>query len=269
MSYIALNTAATGMTACSTGLDVVANNIANANTTGFKSSRANFEDLFYQELAQPGIPAGNTVQRPTGLYVGLGTQVSGTQLDFEQGPAEATGMTYDMMIEGDGFFQLEIPADQGEGIGYTRAGNFGRNADGQLVLLNSPGYRLQPEIQIPEDASDISISQDGIVMGSVPGQTDPVEFGQILLARFVNPAGLETIGNNVYLPTGASGEPLEGEPTLEGLGAIRQGFLEASNVDPVTELVTLIKTQRNFEMNSQVIQAANETLQNISNIRAF
>ena len=266
MSYIALNTAATGMSAASISLDVTANNIANANTTGFKSSRANFEDLFYQEFAQPGLPAGNAVQRPTGLYVGLGTQISGTQLNFEQGPAQPGG-TYDMMIEGDGFFQLQVPADVGEGIGYTRAGNFTLNSEGAIVLANSPGYRLQPEIQIPENAQDINISQDGIVSGNVPGQVDAVEFGQIALVRFVNPSGLKSVGNNVYIPTLSSGEPLEGEPTLDGLGGIRQAFLEASNVEPVTELVTLIKTQRTFEMNSQVIQASSETLRNITNLR--
>jgi flagellar basal-body rod protein FlgG len=266
MSYIALNTAATGMNACSISLDVIANNIANANTTGFKSSRANFEDLFYQELAQPGIPSGNVIQRPTGLYVGLGTQISGTQLDFAQGPAEATGKPLDIMIEGDGFFQLQIPEDLAGGIGYTRAGNFVLNQNGQLVLANSPGYALEPAIEIPQDASNISISQNGIVTGNMPGQAQPVEFGTILLARFINPTGLESVGNNTYIQTEASGEPLQGEPTIEGFGALRQGFLEASNVDPVTELVTLIKTQRTFEMNSQVIQASNETLQNITNL---
>ncbi|MFM7135120.1 MAG: flagellar basal-body rod protein FlgG [Planctomycetota bacterium] len=269
MSYIALNTAATGLSALSTGLDVTANNLANANTTGFKASRANFEDLFYQELAQPGIPGGNASTRPTGLYVGLGTQVSGTQLNFTQGPAQESGMPYDMMIEGDGFFQLQISPDRGDGVGYTRAGNFIRNNEGVLVLGNSPGYRLEPEIQIPEEAFDVQIGEDGIVTGSLPGQAERQEFGQVLLARFVNPAGLETIGNNVYIRTEASGEAIEGEPTLEGMGGLRQGFLEASNVDPVTELVTLIKTQRVFEMNSQVIQAANETLRNVANIRGF
>ncbi|MFZ9880918.1 MAG: flagellar basal-body rod protein FlgG [Phycisphaerales bacterium] len=269
MSYIALNTAATGLSALSTALDVTANNLANANTTGFKSARANFEDLFYQEMAQPGLPSDAGAQRPTGLYVGLGTEISGTQLNFAQGPAQETGQPFDMMIEGDGFFQVEISPDQGEGVGYTRAGNFVRNAEGQLVLGNSQGFRMIPEIQIPQDASDISIGVDGTVTGSVPGSTDRVEFGQILLARFGNPSGLESVGNNIYLPTEASGEPIEGDPTLEGMGGLRQGFLEASNVDPVTELVTLIKTQRVFEMNSQVIQAANETLQKISNIRAY
>ena len=269
MSYIALNTAASGLSALSTSLDITANNLANANTTGFKTSRANFEDLFYQELAQPGIPGGDTFQRPTGLYVGLGTQISGTQLNFEQGPAETTQQEFDLMIEGDGMFQVAISPDLNGGIGYTRAGNFTLNADGQLVLGNSAGSIMLPEIQSPEDASFVSIAQNGVVTGTLPGQSQPVELGQIMLARFINPAGLETVGNNVYIPTGMSGEPTEGEPTLEGMGGLRQGFLEASNVDPVTELVTLIKTQRIFEMNSQVIQAANETLKNISNIRAF
>ena len=220
----ALSTAASGMDAQQTHLDVTANNIANANTTGFKASRANFEDLFYQELAQPGLPAGNSVQRPTGLYVGLGTQVSGTQINFEQGPAQSTGLTYDMMIEGDGFFQLQVPADLGEGIGYTRAGNFTLNSEGQLVLANSPGYRLQPEIQIPENAQDVNISQDGIVSGSVPGQVDAVEFGQITLVRFVNPSGLETVGNNVYIPTLASGLrlPLIGDQALLAYYQVRR-----------------------------------------------
>ncbi|MFM2163610.1 MAG: flagellar basal-body rod protein FlgG [Planctomycetota bacterium] len=269
MSYIALNTAATGLSALSTSLDVTANNLANANTTGFKSARVNFEDLYYQELAQPGIAGGNGIQRPTGLYVGLGTQTSGTQLNFAQGPTETTNQPYDLLIEGDGFFQLELPDDIGEGIGYTRAGNFTLNRDGELVLANSAGFRLLGGVTIPEDATQVSVSQDGIVSGMLPGQNQPTEFGQLTLVRFINPAGLRSAGGNVYLPTEASGDPLEGEPGSAGIGLIRQGALESSNVDPVTELVTLIKTQRVFEMNSQVIQAANETLQNISNIRAF
>ena len=266
MSYIALNTAATGMTACSTSLDLIANNLANASTTGFKSSRANFEDLYYQELAQPGLPAGDATQRPTGLYVGLGTQISGTQLDFAQGPAEPTGKPYDIMIEGDGFFQLQVPESLGDGIGYTRAGNFTLNENGQMVLANSAGYLLEPPITIPENALTVSIAQNGVVTASIPGQTDPVDCGTILLARFVNPAGLASVGNNTYIQTEASGEPLELQPNEDGAGALLQSSLEASNVDPVTELVSLIKTQRNFEMNSQVIQAANETLQNITNL---
>ena len=266
MSYIALNTAASGMSACSTSLDVIANNLANANTNGFKASRANFEDLFYQEFDQPGVPAGNASQRPSGLYVGLGTQISGTQLNFTQGPTQTTTQWSDMLINGDGFFQVELPSGVSTGIGYTRAGNFIANAEGQLVLGNAPGYRLIPAITIPPDASQLNVSQDGIVSGSVPGQADPQEFGQITIARFVNPTGLETIGGNVYLQTAASGEPLEGQPSIDGFGGIQNNALEASNVDPVTELVSLIKTQRTFEMNSQVIQASNETLQNITNL---
>ncbi len=269
MSYIALNTAATGLSALSTSLDVTANNLANANTTGFKTSRVNFEDLFYQEFAQPGIPSGTGVQRPTGLYVGLGTNAAGTQLNFTQGGTQITDLAYDLMIEGDGFFEVELPDDIAEGQGFTRAGNFSLNADGEIVMANSPGFRLRADVNIPPDATGVTVSLDGVVSGVVAGGTAPTEFGQIMLTRFINPSGLQTRGNNIYTKTEASGEPLTSEPGQEGTGFIRQGALEASNVDPVTELVTLIKTQRVFEMNSQVIQAANETLKNISNIRAF
>ena len=269
MSYIALNTAATGLSALSTSLDVTANNLANANTTGFKSSRVNFEDLFYQEFAQPGAPSSSTLQRPTGLYVGLGTDVSGTQLNFSQGATQVTDLPLDMMIEGDGFFEVEIPDDIAQGQGFTRAGNFALNADGEIVMANSPGFRLHSDVTIPSDASQIAVALDGTVTGMLPGGTEPTEFGTIMLTRFINPAGLQTRGNNVYTKTEASGEPLTTDAGQEGAGFIRQGALEASNVDPVTELVTLIKTQRVFEMNSQVLQAANETLKNISNIRTF
>ena len=269
MSYIALNTAATGLSALSTSLDVTANNLANANTTGFKSSRVNFEDLFYQEFAQPGLPGGDGIQRATGLYVGLGTQAAGTQLNFSQGATETTNQPYDLLIEGDGFFEVELPDDISGGQGYTRAGNFTLNADGELVMANSPGFRVRADFTIPPEATGVSIGTDGRVTATLPGATQPTELGQLTLTRFVNPAGLESRGNNIYTQTEASGDPVESLPGEEGAGFIRQGALEASNVDPVTELVTLIKTQRVFEMNSQVIQAANETLKNISNIRAF
>ena len=269
MSYIALNTAATGLSALSTSLDVTANNLANANTTGFKSSRVNFEDLDYQELAQPGIASGAATQRPTGLYVGLGTRAAGTQLNFAQGATETTNQPFDLLIEGDGFFEVELPDDVSDGRGFTRAGNFTLNAEGELVMANSPGFRVRADFTIPQEATEVSIGTDGIVSAMIPGSAQPTELGQLTLLRFINPAGLESRGNNIYTETEASGEPLESNPGEEGAGFIRQGALEASNVDPVTELVTLIKTQRVFEMNSQVIQAANETLKNISNIRAF
>lgn len=269
MSYIALNTAATGLSALSTSLDVTANNLANANTTAFKSSRVNFEDVYYQELAQPGLATGNDSQRPTGLYVGLGVQAAGTQLDFSQGATETTGNAFDLLIEGDGFFEVELPDDFAEGRGFTRAGNFTLNKDGELVMATSSGFRLKADFTIPPEATDVSVGVDGTVTAVLPPATTPTELGQLTLARFINPAGLESQGNNIYTMTEASGDPLESNPGEQGAGFIRQGALEASNVDPVTELVSLIKTQRVFEMNSQVIQAANETLRNISNIRGY
>jgi flagellar basal-body rod protein FlgG len=197
-------------------------------------------------------------------------KVSGTQLDMRQGPAETTGFTYDMMIQGDGFFVLQTPDGVGGGVGYTRAGNFTLNADGQLVLANSPGYRLsEPEITIPVDATQVSIGTDGTVSVLLAGAVEPEDIGQIQLAKFINPAGLISAGSNVFLQSAASGDPLLGNPSEDGRGQILQGFLEQSNSEAVTELVTLIRTQRAFEMNSQVIQATNETLQQVNQLRRF
>jgi flagellar basal-body rod protein FlgG len=269
MALIALNSASTGLSALSTALDVIANNLANVNTDGFKSSRANFQDLLYQELAQPGTENANGDQNPTGLYVGLGVKVSGTQLNFEQGPALETGRPLDLMIEGDGFFQVEVEDDIGEGIAYTRAGNFTVNSEGEIVLATDQGRRMLPNIEIPDNATGITVRSDGTVSVTVAGQTDPVELDTIQLATFINPAGLKQVGENLFIPTEASGDALAGDPLEDGRGGIRQGFLEGSNVDPVTELVNLIRTQRAFELNSQSIQAADETLQTVSQLRRF
>ena len=168
MSYIALNTAATGLSALSTSLDVTANNLANANTTAFKSSRVNFEDVYYQEMAQPGLAAGNATQRPTGLYVGLGVQAAGTQLDFTQGATETTGNPFDLLIEGDGFFEVQLPDDFAEGRGFTRAGNFTLNQDGELVMASSSGFRLRVDFTVPPEATDVSVGVDGIVTAVIP-----------------------------------------------------------------------------------------------------
>lgn len=270
MSTIALHSAATGLSALSRELDVIANNLANVNTTGFKASRVNFQDLLYAEKAQPGVENANGDERPTGLYVGLGTRISGTQLNFMQGPAETTERPLDLMIEGDGFFMVEVESDLG-GIAYTRAGNFTLNRDRELVLATDQGRRLEPPITIPEGvpASAISIAADGTISVIEPGDTESTVIGDIELARFTNPAGLRQIGENLFLPSSASGAAVNGEPGQDGFGFILQGVLESSNVDPVTELINLIKTQRAFEMNSQVIQAADETLQTIGNLRRF
>lgn len=266
MAIIALRSSASGLSALSTSLDVIANNLANSNTDGFKSSRANFQDLLYVERAQPGLETANGDQRPTGLYVGLGTKVSSTQLNFEPGALKTTNYPYDMYIDGDGFFQVQVQDDLGEGIAYTRAGNFTPNADGVLVLANDVGRRLEPEITVPEGTIGVTIQNDGLVLAQVSGSDTLQEIGQIELATFINPAGLKSIGENLYLPSDASGDPVVGNPAEENRGQIRQGILEGSNVDPVTELVSLITTQRAFEFNSQCLKAADEALQTINSI---
>jgi flagellar basal-body rod protein FlgG len=269
MAIIALHSAATGLSALSTELDVIANNLANVNTHGFKASRTNFQDLLYQEKAQPGVENASGDQRPIGLYVGLGTKVSGTHLDFRQGSLIETGLLLDIAIEGPGFFGVEVEDDVGEGLAYTRAGNFATNQDGEIVLATDTGRRLEPPVTIPTDAISLEILADGTVTALLPGQTESQEVGRIELALFVNPAGLKQLGENLFVPSPASGEAQLGEPTVGGRGRLLQGFLEASNVDPVTELVNLIKTQRAFELNSQTIQAADEVLQTVSNLRSF
>jgi flagellar basal-body rod protein FlgG len=266
MAILALQSASSGLSALNTQLDVIANNLANVNTVGFKSSRANFQDLLYVERMQPGVENALGDQRPTGLYVGLGVRVSGTQLNFEQGSPITTDQKKDLMIEGIGFFQVTVEDALG-GIGYTRAGNFAINSDGELVLANDVGRRLEPVITIPEDATDIQVTNDGRVLVLQPGEVEPTEVGQIQLAAFVNPQGLKQIGENLYTQSEASGDPIVGNPAEDNLGTIRQGLLEASNVDPTRELVELIRTQRAFEMNSQSIRAADDVLQQVAQLR--
>ena len=270
MAVIALHSASTGLSALSSELDIIANNLANVNTFGFKSSRANFQDLLYAEKSQPGVENANGDQRPIGLYVGLGTKISGTQLNFQQGPAERTDRPLDILIEGDGFFVVAVEPDLG-GLAYTRSGNLTLNENRELVLASDQGRRLEPPVAIPEGVARdaISISADGTISVIEPGGFETNPIGQLEITRFANPAGLRPIGENLYLPSTATGPPITGEPGVDGRGSILQGVLEGSNVDPVTELVTLIKTQRAFEMNSQVIQAADETLQTIGNLRSF
>ncbi len=269
MATIALSTAATGLSAQQTALDIIANNLANSNTPGYKASRANFQDLIYQERKLPGVENALGDRRPIGLYVGLGTQVTGTQLDFTQGAAEETGRQLDLLIDGQGFFQVEIEDDIGEGIGYTRAGNFTINQDGEIVLATDQGRRMLPNITIPSDATIVEISSDGVVSVQLPGVIDPTVVSTIQLATFINQTGLRQIGENLYVPSAASGDPTVGDPGEAGRGLLRQGFLEGSNVDPVTELVALIRTQRAFEFNSQAFQAADEALKTIGNLRRF
>ncbi len=267
MAITALHAAASGMKALDEKLNVVANNLANINTHGFKRSRVNFEDLLYQAKREPGVPNASDEPIPHGILVGTGAKVSGTQLNFSPGAVDKTDRPYDWQIEGEGFFLVSTIHNGEEATAYTRAGNFVRNSEGNIVLANSEGSLLFPPITVQEGAG-LLVGRDGEVKVQV-GNEPPGAVGQIQLARFVNPEGLKQIGRNLYLETDASGAPVLGTPESDGLGAVVQGSLEMSNVDPVRELIDLITTQRAFEMNSQSIQSADQTLQVVSNLRRF
>ena len=269
MAITALHAASSGMRALDEKLNVVANNLANINTHGFKRSRVNFEDLLYQVKREPGVPNANDEPIPHGILIGTGVQVSGTQLDFEFGTVDPTGRPLDWQIEGEGFFQVTTIQDGSEITAYTRAGNFAQNAVGNIVLGNSDGSLIEPPIAIPEDAIEVAVARNGEVRVRQEGSNTLDVVGQVELARFVNPEGLKQIGRNLYVETDASGAPVTGPPQTDGLGAISQGNLEMSNVDPVRELIDLITTQRAFELNSQSIQSADESLQIVANLRRF
>ncbi|GJQ58237.1 MAG: flagellar basal-body rod protein FlgG [Candidatus Scalindua sp.] len=256
----ALYTSATGMKAHQFLLDVVSNNLANVNTTGFKRVQANFQDLLYDKFIAAGAESSQGVQTPTGLQVGSGTRVVSTNKVFTQGVPENTGRSLDMSIQGPGFFQVSHP--DGSTV-YTRDGSFQLNSDGELV--NSEGLRLDPSTSIQGDVISINIGSDGTVSTqSSDGSTQSV--GQITLATFPNPAGLDSLGRNLFRETTASGTPQTGTPGLNGIGEIMQGFLESSNVEVVTELVNLIVAQRAYETSSKAIKASDEMLQTTSQI---
>ncbi len=269
MGIQALYTAATGMKATDTKLNVVANNLANVETVAFKRSRVNFEDIFYRSLEEPGLRNALEQPLPMGLQVGLGAQISNTQLNFEQGSLDNTAQPLDLAIEGHRIFQVQAFIDGQEQTVYTRAGNFTRNSNGEIVLGNSIGARLEPSITLPQDTIDIQVGQNGLVQVRSSGSTTFQDVGQIQLARFVNSAGLKQLGKNLYQQTDASGPPIQANPTQDGTGSVLQGTLELSNTDPVRELVELIRTQRSFELNSQSLQSADQTLQTINNLRRF
>ena len=258
----ALWTAATGMTAQQENIDVISNNIANVNTTGYKKMRASFQDLIYQTVEQPGVPTSDTSQNPTGKQIGLGTRVAGTYGIFTQGNLIKTDRQLDIAIEGDGFFKIVLP-DGTEA--YTRDGNFKLDKDGRIVT--GMGYPLSPQITIPPNAVQISISPDGKVVAIMDDNTT-TELGRITLVKFINPAGLKRIGNNLYVKTDASGDPIEANPGTQGLGILRQGFLEASNVDIVEEMINLITAQRAYEFNAKAIRAGDEMLGTVANLRS-
>ena len=256
----ALWIAKTGLEAQQTRMAVTSNNLANVNTTGFKRSRAVFEDLLYQNQGQVGAQSSEDTQLPSGLMVGTGVRVVATEKIFTQGNIVQTGNSLDMAIQGRGFFQILMP--DGE-FGYTRDGTFQMNADGDMVTSN--GYRLQPGITIPEDALSITIGTDGIVSVLQPGNSAPTEVGNVELVDFVNPGGLQPVGQNLFKESVSSGSPQSGTPGLNGLGTLAQGSLETSNVNTVEELVNMIETQRAYEMNSKAIATAEQMLEFANN----
>lgn len=257
MSFGALHVARTGLDAQGFRMQVIANNLANVNTTGFKRDRANFETLGYQMMTQAGASSSAENRYATGLNLGTGVQLGGTARIDTQGTLNSTGNALDMAIEGAGFFQVLMPDGR---TGYTRAGNFTMSADGTIVTAD--GKPLQPSIQIPEGATGVSIGADGTVSATVPGQAEATELGRIEVARFVNPSGLQAIGDNILLETAASGAPQVGAAGEEGRGILRAGMLEGSNVNVVEELVDMIETQRAYEVNSKMIQATDEMMKN-------
>ena len=268
MTVQALYSAATGMTSLETKLDVIANNLANIETTAFKSDRANFEDLFYRHTKMPGSEDTSGQYAAVGIAIGLGSRVSSVQTNFMQGAAKQTGQPLDVAIEGQGFFQVLDPST-GDTL-YTRAGNFSVNPNGDVVLGSAEtGRLLEPSISIPEDATAVSISPEGIVSVKQPGSIQASQVGQIELAQFINPQGLLKLGENLYAETDASGTARLGNPGQDGAGVLRQNALEASNVEPVRELIDLITTQRAFEMNSQAVKVGDEVMQIITNLKRY
>lgn len=258
----ALFSAASGMEAQQTNVDNIAHNLANANTVGYKMRRAQFQDLLYQTMVQPGAAAGSQTVVPSGLQLGLGTRVVSNEIAFSQGSFSSTGNPLDLVIQGRGFFQIRRPSGE---IAYSRAGQFHLDRDGNMVT--SEGDPLEPQITIPPEAQNISIGSDGTVSFTLPGQTTTQLGGQIQLANFANPAGLNSIGRNLYLPTDASGEPTIGNPGgQEGLGSLLQGYVEQSNVSVVEEFINMIVSQRAYEANSKVVRAADEMYQQVNNM---
>ncbi len=258
----ALFSAASGMNAQQMNVDTIAHNLANANTVGFKSRRTQFQDLMYQNIIQPGAAAGSQTVVPTGLQIGLGTRPSSNEVIFSQGNFQQTDNPLDMVIQGKGFFQVRQPSGE---LAYTRAGQFHLDRDGNVVT--GEGDPLEPQITIPAQAQAITIAADGTVSYTQPGQTASQIAGQIQLANFANPGGLNSIGNSLFTPTDASGEATVGNPGgQEGLGTLMQGYLEGSNVSIVEEFINMIVSQRAYEANSKVVKAADDMLSQINNV---
>ncbi len=258
----ALYSAASGMSAQQTNVDTIANNLANSNTNGFKARRTQFEDLIYQNFIQPGAAAGSQTIVPSGLQVGLGTRSASNEIIFNQGNFQETDNPLDVAIQGKGFFQVRQPSGE---IAYTRDGGFQLDKDGNLVTAS--GNPIEPQISIPAQAQSITIAPDGTVSFTQPGQSASQIAGQIQLANFANPAGLNSIGTNLFTPTDASGDPTVANPGgQEGLGTLMQGYVEGSNVSVVEEFINMIVSQRAYEANSKVVKAADEMYQQVNNL---
>lgn len=257
-----LYTASTGMLGMQTQIDTTANNIANVNTIGFKKSRAEFADLMYSVMEYAGTATSDTTKSPTGIEVGLGVRPTAVNKIFSEGSLKQTDNQLDLAVTGRGFFKLELP--DGTEV-YSRNGAF--KIDDAGTIVNSDGYRLVPEIVIPEDATNISVGTDGIVTVVQPGATEATQIGQIQLTNFINPAGLHSMGDNLFVETDSSGQAVEGVPGIDGLGTIRQGFVELSNVELVVELTDLITGQRAYDSNSKVITTSDEMLQTTNNLK--
>jgi len=249
----------TGLDAQQTQMDVIANNLANVSTNGFKRSRAVFEDLLYQTLRQPGAQSSQQTQLPSGLQIGTGVRPVATERVFTQGNLMQTGNSLDVAVQGQGFFQVLLPDGT---AAYSRDGSFQINAQGQVVT--SSGYSVQPAITIPANAQSTTIGRDGTVSVTVSGASKPAQVGTLQLTNFINPAGLQSHGENLYLETAASGTPSAGTPGTNGLGMLNQGYVETSNVNVVEELVNMIQTQRAYEINSKAIQTSDQMLQRLS-----
>ena len=255
-------TAATGMQAQQLNIDNISNNLANVNTSGFKKTRVNFQDLMYETIKEPGTPNAQGSISPNGIQLGNGVRPASVQRLFSQGNFQQTENPLDLVIEGDGFFQVQLPDGTNA---YTRDGSFKQDGDGRIVT--SDGYPLVPEIYIPQDATNVNISNDGMVSVMMAGQDQPQEIGQIELTRFSNPAGMSSEGRNLFKPTVASGPAIAGNPGVEGFGTVAQGYLEMSNVQVVEEMVNMIGAQRAYEINSKSIQASDEMLRTVSNLK--
>ena len=260
--FKSLNTAATGMQAQQTNMEVISNNLANVQTTGFKRSRAEFDDLIYQNIKEPGAQSGLNAVSPTGIQTGIGVKTSAVHKDYEVGAAKVTGNDLDLMIEGQGFFPIQLEDGQ---IGYTRDGSFKKDPAGRIV--DRSGRPLVPELTIPPGTMNISVAENGEVQIQTQAGSVPQTIGQIQTVSFVNPAGLKAMGKNTFIPTAASGVPNQGVPGQNELGTISQGQIEGSNVNIVEEMVSMINAQRAYEMNSKAIQASDSMLQSLNNLR--